>query len=141
MDRDGQDEPTRQEEADQNGPEAEPQHDSDARPQNARQLIRKVKRHARRRVGAEDKIRIVMEGLRGELTVADLCRREGVNKMTYYGWLKSFLEAGKRRLAGDHLREANSDEVHGLQDENESLKKLVAELLLENRRLKKSHLE
>ena len=115
--------------------------DPDSSPQTARQVIRRVKRYSGRRVSAEDKIRIVMEGLRGEETVADLCRREGVNKMTYYGWLKSFLEAGKRRLAGDHLREARSDEVKALKEQNESLKKLLAELMLENSKLKKSHLE
>lgn len=115
--------------------------DLDSAPQTARQVIRRVKKYSGRRVSAEDKIRIVMEGLRGEETVAELCRREGVNKMTYYGWLKSFLEAGKRRLAGDHLREARSEEVKGLKEENDSLKKLLAELMLENSRLKKSHLD
>ena len=82
-----------------------------------------------------------MEGLRGEETVADLCRREGIQKVTYYKWLKAFLEAGKRRLAGDHQREAGSDEVKALKEENDSLKRLLAELVLENSRLKKSHLE
>lgn len=115
--------------------------DPDSAPQTARQVIRRVKRYSGRRVSAEDKIRIVMEALRGEETVADLYRREGVNKMTYYGWLKSFLEAGKKRLAGDHVREARSDEVKALKGENESLKKLLAELMLENSRLKESHLD
>jgi len=114
--------------------------DQDAMPQTARQVIRRLKRHSGRRISAEDKIRIVMEGLRGEGTVADLCRREGIQKAAYYNWLKSFLEAGKRRLAGDHLREANTDEVKALKEESDSLKKLLAEMMLENSRLKKSHL-
>jgi len=115
--------------------------DPDASPQTAKQVIRRVKRYGGRRVSAEDKIRIVMEGLRGEQTVTDLCRREGIQKVTYYKWLKSFLEAGKQRLAGDHLREANVDEVKALRGENDSLKRLLAETVLENSRLKKSHLE
>jgi transposase len=119
----------------------ERQPDPDASPQTAKQVIRRAKRYSGRRVSAEDKIRIVMEGLRGEQTVTDLCRREGIQKVTYYKWLKSFLEAGKQRLAGDHLREANVDEVKALKDENDSLKRLLAEMVLENSRLKKSHLE
>jgi len=115
--------------------------DPDASPQTAQQVIRRAKRYSGRRVSAEDKVRIVMEGLRGEQTVTDLCRREGIQKVTYYKWLKSFLEAGKQRLAGDHLREANVDEVKALKDDNDSLKRLLAELVLENSRLKKSHLE
>ena len=97
--------------------------DPDASPQTARQVIRRVKRYSGRRVSAEDKVRIVMEGLRGEQTVTDLCRGEGIQKVTYYKWLKSFLEAGKQRLAGDHLREANVDEVKALRGENDSLKR------------------
>jgi len=110
-------------------------------PEAARQLIRKAKRHARRKVSAEDKVRIVMEGLRGEISVADLCRRESITKGTYYRWLKGFLEAGKGRLKGDTLREASTDEVKVLREENDALKKLLAERMLENARLKKSHLE
>jgi transposase len=109
--------------------------------ETAKVLIRQVKRRSRRRVSAEDKVRIVMEGLRGEESVTDLVRREGITKTAYYRWLKSFLEAGKLRLKGDHLREANSDEVKELRKELASLKELTAELLLENRRLKKTHLE
>jgi len=115
--------------------------DQDASQQTARQVIRRVKRYSGRGVSAEDNIRIVMEGLRGEETVADLCRREGIQKVTYYKWVKSFLAAGKRRLAGDHLREASSDEVKAVKEENESLKRLLAELMLENSRLKESHLD
>ncbi len=110
-------------------------------PETASQLIRKVKRYGRRRVPAEVKIQIVMEGLRGEESISDLCRREGINKAAYYRWLKSFLEGGKKRLQGDLLREANADEVRMLREENESLKRLLAETVLENHRLKKSHLE
>lgn len=109
--------------------------------ETAKVLIRQVKRRSRRRVSAEDKVRIVMEGLRGEESVTDLVRREGITKTAYYRWLKSFLEAGKLRLKGDHLREANTAEVKELRKELASLKELTAELLLENRRLKKSHLE
>ena len=115
--------------------------DQDSMPQTARQVIKRVKRYGGGRVSAEDKVRIVMEGLRGEETVADLCRREGIQKVSYYKWLKSFLEAGKRRLTGDHQREAGSDEVKALKEENDSLKRLLAEMVLENSRLKKSHLE
>jgi transposase len=109
--------------------------------ETAKQLIRHIKHHGRKRVAAEDKIRIIMEGLRGEESVADLCRREGLSKCVYYDWMKAFLEAGKKRLLGDHLREANTSEVRELRDENDELKATVAELTLENRRLKKSRPE
>lgn len=107
--------------------------------ETARQLIRRTKRYSRRKISAEDKIRVVMEGLRGEESISDLCRREGIYKNAYYKWLKVFLEAGKKRLAGDQEREATSTEVKDLRRANEDLKLLVAELTLENRRLKKSH--
>ena len=110
-----------------------------SRPETARQLIRQTKRYGRRKISAEDKIRIVMEGLRGEEAISDLCRREGIYKNAYYKWLKAFLEAGKKRLAGDLEREATSTEVKDLRRANEDLKLLVAEVTLENRRLKKSH--
>jgi len=110
------------------------------KPETARQLISRVKRYGRRKVSAEDKIRIVLEGLRGEESVADLCRREGVGKPTYYQWVKVFLEAGKKRLLGDHVREATSNEVMDLRRENAELKALLAEKALENWRLKKSQL-
>jgi transposase len=109
-------------------------------PKTARQLIRRVKRYGRRRVSAEDKIRIVMEGLRGEQSVSDLCRQEDINKAAYYGWLKTFLEAGKKRLMGDHQREATSSDVKWLKHENDELKQMLAELALQNRRLKKSRM-
>ena len=87
---------------------------------------------------AEEKIRIVLEGLRGDDTVAALCRREGIVQSLYYKWSKEFLEAGKSRLAGDTKRQASSDDVTELRSENDQLKQLVAELALKNRVLKKS---
>ena len=80
----------------------------------------------------------MLEGLRGECSIAELCRREGINANLYYRWSKDFLEAGKRRLAGDTVREANTDEVVGLKKENKDLKQAVAELYLRNDWLKKS---
>jgi len=93
--------------------------------ETARALIRKAKRATRRRFPTEDKIRIVMEGVRGEVSVAELCRREGIHPTIYYKWLKDFMEAGKARMRGDTLREATSDEVKLLRQENERLKQLV----------------
>ena len=87
---------------------------------------------------AEEKIRIVLEGLRGEDSIAELCRREGISQNLYYRWSKEFLEAGKKRLAGDTAREATSGEVTSLRRESGALKEVVAELMLENRLLKKS---
>src|SRR5499433_557262 len=104
----------------------------------AEQVVRDIRRATRRHFSAEDKIRIVLEGLRGEDSVAELCRKEGINQNLYYRWSKDFLEAGKKRLAGDTAREATSDEVKGLRVETHQLKELMAELMLENRLLKKS---
>jgi len=101
-------------------------------------VVREIKRKTRRKFSCEEKIRIVLEGLRGEVSIADLCRREGIVPNLYYRWSKDFLEAGKRRLQGDTVREANSSEVNGLRQENDQLKQLVAELSLKNRVLKKS---
>jgi len=101
-------------------------------------VVRDIQRHTRRKFSAEDKIRIILEGLRGEEAIAPLCRREGINPNLYYRWSKAFLEAGRKRLNGDTQREASSQEVGGLKQENEQLKTLVAELLLKNRVLKKS---
>jgi len=106
--------------------------------ETARVLIRKIKRATRRRFPTEDKIRIVMEGVRGEVSVAELCRREGIHPTIYYKWLKDFMEAGKGRMRGDGLREATSDEVKLLRQENERLKQLVADLSVANMLLKKS---
>jgi len=97
-------------------------------------------RQTRKKYSAEEKIRIVLEGMRGEASVAELCRREGINPNMYYKWSKEFLEAGKARLTGDSQRQATSSEVDGLRQENEQLKQVVAELLLKNRVLKKSAL-
>ncbi len=100
--------------------------------------IRDIRRATRRQYSTEEKIRIVLDGLRGEDSIAELCRREGINQNLYYRWSKEFLEAGKKRLAGDTAREATSGEVKELRKEAVTLKEVVAELTLENRLLKKS---
>ena len=101
-------------------------------------LIRDIKRKTRRKFSSEEKIRIVVEGLRGETSIAELCRKEGIAQNLYYRWSKDFLESGKKRLDGDTMREANTTEVQSLRKENAQLKEVVAELLLNNRMLKKS---
>ena len=101
-------------------------------------VVREIKRNTRRRITAEEKIRIVLEGLKGEESIVEICRREGIAPSMYYKWSKGFLEAGKRQLNGDTKREATSDDVAQLRQENEQLKQLVAELSLSNRILKKS---
>lgn len=101
-------------------------------------IVREIKRKTRRVFNAEEKIRIILEGLRGEDSISALCRREGIHPSLYYKWSKEFLESGKKRLAGDERREATSSEVADLREENDSLKQLVAELSLKNRMLKKS---
>lgn len=106
--------------------------------QSAEAKIKEIKRHTRKKYSAEEKIRIVIEGLRGEESISGLCRREGINANLYYKWSKDFMEAGKNRLAGDVKREANSIEVHDLKNENTDLKLLVAEQSLHIRALKKS---
>ena len=105
---------------------------------NASSLISELKRKTRRNYSSEEKIRIIIEGMRGEMTIAELCRKEGISQGLYYKWSKDFMEAGKKRLSGDTLREANTSEVKELKDENRSLKELVAELSLDNRDLKKN---
>lgn len=100
--------------------------------------VRDIKRRTRRHFGAEDKIRIVLQGLRGEESIAEICRREGLHQNLYYRWSKEFLEAGKKRLSGDTMREAGSDEVKELRSESAQLKEALAESMLENRLLKKS---
>ncbi len=109
-----------------------------ARKQTASSLISELKRKTRKAYSSEEKIRIVIEGIRGELSIAELCRREGIHQTNYYKWSKDFMEAGKHRLNGDTMREANTSEVQKLKDENGSLKELVAELSLEVRDLKKN---
>jgi len=105
---------------------------------SAEQVVRDIQRETRRKYNVEEKIRIVLEGLRGEQSIAELCRHEGISPNLYYKWSKEFLEAGKARLTGDTRREATSSEVDGLRQENEQLKQVVAELVLKNRVLKKS---
>ena len=100
--------------------------------------VREIRRKTRKKYSAEEKVRIVLEGLRGEESIAALCRREGIPSNLYYRWSKEFLEAGKKRLAGDTKREATSSEVTDLRAENEQLKQAVAEMLLKNRFLKKT---
>ena len=101
-------------------------------------IVREIKRRTRKKYSSEEKIRIVLEGLRGEESIASLCRKEGINPNMYYKWSKEFLESGKKRLQGDTQREATSSEVSELKEENSQLKYLVAELSLRNRILKKS---
>lgn len=101
-------------------------------------LVRGIKRKTRKHYSAEEKIRVVLSGLRGEESIAALCRREGIAESLYYSWSKEFLEAGKQRLAGDTARQATSPEVKDLRSESAALKEVVAELTLENRLLKKS---
>lgn len=100
--------------------------------------VRDVKRNTRRSFSTEDKIRIVLQGLRGEDSIAELCRREGIHVNQYYRWSKEFLEAGRKRLAGDTEREASTGEVKTLRDEAQQLKEALAEAMLENQLLKKS---
>jgi len=100
---------------------------------SAERTVRDIRRATRRHYSAEEKIRIVLEGLRGEDSIAELCRREGINSNVYYRWSKEFLEAGKKRLSGDTAREATSDEVKQLPTEASALKETLAELLMENR--------
>ncbi len=104
----------------------------------AEKVVKDIRRATRKQYSAEEKIRIVLEGLRGEDSIAELCRREGIVQNLYYRWSKEFLEAGKKRLAGDTARAATSDEVKDLRREAGALKEVVAELMLENRLLKKS---
>src|SRR5271167_3383986 len=101
-------------------------------------VVKNIRRATRKHYSAEDKIRIVLDGLRGEDSIAELCRREGIAQSMYYGWSKEFLEAGKRRLAGDTARAATTDEVKDLRQETTALKEVVAEQALQIRLLKKS---
>ena len=105
---------------------------------NPESVVREIKRNTRRKFNSEEKIRIILEGLKGEDSIANICRKEGIAPSVYYKWSKSFLEAGRRKLNGDTMREATSDEVSELRKENEQLKQLVAEITLQNRVLKKS---
>ncbi len=109
-----------------------------ARKSSAEKTARDIRRATRKHYSSEEKIRIVLEGLRGEESVAELCRREGINANVYYRWSKDFLEAGKKRLSGDTVREATTDEVKDLRAEKAALKETLAELFMENRVLKKT---
>jgi len=109
--------------------------------QDPEKIVREIKRKTRRKYSSEERIRIVLQGLRGEETIAELCRREGIAPNLYYTWSREFLEAGKRRLMGDTKREATSGEVTELRKENLHLKQLVADLLLKNQVLKKIHID
>src|SRR5208282_5100779 len=111
---------------------------ADTQSEEAEKAVRDIRRATRRLYSAEEKVRIVIAGLRGEDSIAELCRKEGINQNLYYRWSKDFLEAGKQRLAGDTARAATSDDVKGLRAKAHRLKELLAELLLENRLLKKS---
>ncbi len=100
--------------------------------------LKDIKRRTRRKFTAEEKLRIVLEGIRGESSIADLCRREGIHANQYYTWSKEFLEAGKQRLSGNTVREATSTEVDELRRENDQLKRALADVFLKNQVLKKS---
>ena len=110
------------------------------RHETAEQHVKSIRRAMRKQYSAGEKSRVVLEGLRGEQSIAELCRREGIAQSLYYSWSKEFLEAGKKRLSGDTAREATSDEVRSLRRETRDLKEALAETLLENRLLKKSML-
>lgn len=109
-----------------------------AKSKSTESVVKDIKRKTRRIFNAEEKIRIVLEGLKGEESIAAICRRESIHPTQYYKWSKDFLEAGKKRLNGDTDREATSSEVKDLREENLQLKQLIAETTLENRMLKKS---
>ena len=111
---------------------------SGTRESSSKRLVKNIRRVTRKQYSSEEKIRIVLDGLRGEFSIAELCRREGIAESLYYGWSKEFLEAGKRRLAGDTARAATSSEITDLRREARQLKEVVAEQALELRLLKKS---
>ena len=111
---------------------------ADERTEQTRSFVRRVRAATRRRYTPEEKIRIVLEGFRREVTVNDLCRREGIKPHSYYAWAKEFMEAGKERLTRDSVRDATRQEIHALKRENGELKHLVAELSLDVYRLKKT---
>ncbi len=111
---------------------------AEERTRETRGFMRSVRRATRRKYSPEEKIRIVLEGFRREATVSDLCRREGINPANYYSWTKEFMEAGKERLARNTVRDATRHEIEQLKRENGDLKEIVADLLLETHRLKKT---
>jgi transposase len=111
---------------------------ADVRTAETKQFIRDIKRITRRKFTAEEKIRIVLEGFRGEISISEICRREGIASSVYYKWSKAFLEAGKNGLTRDTLRDATGDQVKQLRQENNQLKQSLAEAILEAQRYKKS---
>ena len=111
-----------------------------SRVKSSEKIVRDIRRATRKRRSPEEKIRIVLDGLRGEESIAELCRREGIVESLYYSWSKEFLEVDKQRLSGDTVRQESSTEVKDLRRETGDLKEIVAELILENRLLKKSML-
>ena len=117
---------------------ADPGQSAETRTQETRTFIRQVRAAARRKYTPEEKIRIVLEGFRREITVSDLCRREGIKPGTFYAWTKEFMEAGKERLTRDTIRDATRHEIESLKWETHDLKQLVADLSLEVHRLKKT---
>ncbi len=116
----------------------DPTEQAEERTRETQSFIRSVRRSTRRKYTPEEKIRIVVEGFRREETVSDLCRREGINPANYYSWTKEFMEAGKERLARNTVRDATRHEIEQLKRENGDLKEIVADLLLETHRLKKT---
>ena len=111
---------------------------AEANSEEMKPLVRRVRRVTRRKFSPEEKVRVVLEGFRGEAKVSELCRREGIRPNVYYAWLKDFMEAGKTRLRADTVRDATQVEVERLKQESERLKQLVAELSLANLVLKKT---
>tara|TARA_B100001013_G_scaffold314666_1_gene221282 strand:- start:666 stop:1073 length:408 start_codon:yes stop_codon:yes gene_type:complete len=111
---------------------------AEERTEQTRSFVRRVRAATRRKYTPEEKIRIVLEGFRREVTVNDLCRREGIKPHSYYAWTKEFMEAGKEKLTRDSARDATRQEIHALKRENGELKQLVADLSLEAYRLKKT---
>lgn len=109
-----------------------------SKPENTEARLKDIARRTRRKFTSEEKIRIVLEGIRGETSIADLCRREGIHANQYYTWSKEFLEAGKQRLSGNIIRQATSPEVEDLRKENAQLKAALADVFLKNQILKKS---
>ncbi len=116
----------------------DPTEQAEERTRETQSFIRSVRRSTRRKYTPEEKIWIVLEGFRREETVSDLCRREGINPANYYSWTKEFMEAGKERLARNTVRDATRHEIEQLKRENGDLKEIVADLLLETHRLKKT---
>jgi transposase len=112
--------------------------EGEAKKQTATQVVKEIKRRTRRKFSAEEKIKIVLEGMRGEDTIASICRKYGIHSNNYFKWSKEFIEAGKRRLSGDTLREASRDEVVELRRMNDLLKRELGEMFVEYKELKKT---